>query len=120
MSGQPLLGGGAVNRVVGLVADRFGLAVVGDGCAVRVKSTPTHHIDVFPTTFNWRLITVPLDSPYTYDRGWCYTGRGCLERALLEAWAWPHDDGCGHVPYGWYKTAHAGGPEIRQPEFLYK
>lgn len=118
MSGPPV-GRAACEQVVVAVAEQFGLSTDPARTVVRVKTTPTHHIDIVPMTYNWRLITTPVDQPNVYDRGWCYTGQGNMLRALAEAMAWPDDDGIEHVPYGWYKTAYAG-VDIRQEEFLFR
>lgn len=73
----------------------------------RIKETATHYIDVMPMLYNWRITTVPIACPMTYDRGWCYqgTGIGGFVPAVLAAIAWDGSDDT--EPPGYFKVAGA-------------
>lgn len=73
----------------------------------RIKSTLTHHIDIYRMIFNWRIITVPKNAPMFVDRGWCYQGTGLAGflPAALAAIAW---DGANDTePAGYFKRVGA-------------
>lgn len=110
-----------VSRVAVALSRRLGVPLVG-GRLLRVKSTPTHHIDLGQYAFTWRLMTTPVRprvfAAGTYDRGWCFTGRNAFALAYSQAVVWPVGDGVGHVPDYWYKTAY-GGTDVRREEHDY-
>lgn len=88
------------------------LARTADG--LRIKETETHRIFVIPMLYNWRIARSPKDNPMTYDRGWCYAGRGMASfvAAVLAAWAWDGADDT--EPEGWNKNIQTGA--WREPE----
>lgn len=94
-----------MQRTPTTLLDMIQLQQLPDG-GVRVKSTPTHHIDVIPMLYNWRIATVPRENnPYgNYERFWCYQGKDqtTFAIAVLAAFAW---DGRDHTePFGWLKS----------------
>jgi hypothetical protein len=82
----------------------------------RVKTTATHHIEIMPMIFNYRLVTIPVDDPMFVDRGWCYVGTGpeAFSAAVLAAMAWDGSDDT--EPGGWNKNVQTG--EWRKPELI--
>lgn len=86
----------------------------------RVAETDTHYIDVMQMLFNFRITSTPRDSPFTYDGGWCYVGRGrqTLLRAHAAACAWALEGG--PEPKGWNKNVMTGewrdNPDEDRPE----
>lgn len=108
-----------VRGVAATLAERLGLDLV-DGRTLRVKSTPTHHIDVYQTIFNWRLATTPVAYPWAgHSRGWCYPGQHGFVRAYQQALLWPdEDDEDAHEPELWYKAIHGASGRVR-PEHFY-
>lgn len=71
----------------------------------RVKTTTTHHIDLYRMIFNWRIVTVPVDAPDFVDRSWYYQGTGLAGflPAALAAVAWDGSDDT--EPPGYFKRA---------------
>lgn len=74
----------------------------------RVKETATHWIEVHRMIFNWRIVRIPKDDPWSLDRGWCYEGTGpaSLLAAVLAALAWDGADDT--EPDGWIKNPFTG------------
>lgn len=68
-------------------------------------ATDTHHIDILRMLFTWRLVEVPRDTPYQYDRFWCYEGGDPIP-AVLAAVSWYQRDRCaqGTEPTGWVRS----------------
>jgi hypothetical protein len=89
------------------------LLVPCDG-GYRIKETATHYVDVIRMIYNWRIARVPKACPMTYDRGWCYAGKGpdSFARAVLAAAAWDGADDT--EPGGWNKNTQTG--EWREPD----
>jgi hypothetical protein len=73
----------------------------------QVRETDTHLIQVHAMLFNWRIVTIPKDAPWSIDRGWCYQGldSGAFTRAVLAAMAWDGSDDT--EPPGYFKRAGA-------------
>lgn len=71
----------------------------------RVKTTETHHIEVWRYLVNWRLVICRIDSPGCPEREWCYQGLGAQTRtaAILAAYIWDGADGT--EPAGYFKRA---------------
>jgi hypothetical protein len=72
----------------------------------RVKTTETHHIEVWQFLVNWRLVTCPVDSPGCPERAWCYQGLGpsTFVSAVIAAYSWDGSDDT--EPPGYFKRAH--------------
>jgi hypothetical protein len=74
-----------------------------------VKETPTHNIVVQTRLiFSFRISRQPKDSPMTYDRNWCYYGKGLFNflRTIEAAAKWDGADDTD--PEGWDKNANTG------------
>lgn len=88
----------------------------------RLKETETHYIDAMRMLVNWRVTTTYKDTPYEYDRHWCFAGTGAvtLFRVVLAVAEW---DGAGDTePDGWVKNGQTGewrpdanGPKRMEP-----
>jgi hypothetical protein len=89
------------------------LKVDGETYGWRVKETPTHHIDVLIQIFNFRIARTPKARPLTFDRFYCYAGKGraTLLSAVLAANAWDGADDT--EPLGWNKNGQTR--EWREP-----
>jgi hypothetical protein len=74
----------------------------------RIKETDAHYVDVLRMLVNWRVVTIPKDSPMTYDRHWCYGGTGfaTLLKAVLSVEEWDGSDDT--EPAGWIKNGQTG------------
>jgi hypothetical protein len=99
-----------LNMILQEAADH-GLTLTDGG--FRVKETPWGYVDVVPMIYNWRVCRIPLNDPFSYDRGWCYAGTGpaSFAAAVLAARAW--DGGDDTEPAGWNKNVQTG--EWRAP-----
>lgn len=73
----------------------------------RIKTTSTHHIDIYRMIFNWRIVTVPVNASMFVDRGWCYQGTGLhgFLPAVLAAVMWDGSDET--EPPGYFKRVGA-------------
>lgn len=81
----------------------------------RIRETETHHIDVMRMLVNWRVTTTHKDTPWWYDRHWCFTGTSAvtLIRTVQAVMAWDGADDT--EPAGWNKNGQTGEwrPEAR-------
>lgn len=69
-----------------------------------IKSTATHNIDVCKLLFHYRIAMTPIEKPFGWDHGWCYSGgRDDLMDAVIAAIAWDPDTEA--EPFGWSKRA---------------
>lgn len=74
-----------------------------------IQSTATHHIDLMPMLFNYRIVMTPRRCPGVWDHGWCYEGGSMDEEddllvvTLIHALAWDPDKTA--EPFGFFKRA---------------
>jgi hypothetical protein len=66
----------------------------------RVRETEQYFVDVMRMAYgNLRIVLVAKDSPYFYERGWCY--HDSLPAVVLAAGVFDPD--AGEEPVGWIK-----------------
>lgn len=91
-----------------------------DRSIFRIKRVGRVYVDVCPLMVNIRVVTTPVDADYSYERFWCYVGRGhqSFMAAVLAATMWDGQDGT--EPLGWNKNGQtqefrdAGHPQVWQ------
>jgi hypothetical protein len=108
-----ILSGDVARREMQLIVDRSSADfpdMALDAFGIRVKITDRCHVYITMMMFgNWRLLEViPDNSPYepacSYNRGWCFGGRGAFVAAFAAALRW--DGAADTEPAGWVKAVH--------------
>lgn len=100
-------------EIAAMLSQLAGSEVVPVDGGFRVKETEDCWIDVLRMIWNWRVAVTPKDTPWSYERHWCYAGTSLLTliRAVGAVADWDGADST--EPEGWNKNGQTD--ELRKP-----